>query len=115
MKRVKLAAAGLTALAGLLAAESSVAQFERSRRSVPGNSQTRIYSYWNCRTGIIQAVNGEAEKGRITTRESTQNRCGNRTQPVIEVIYTPPANFRGEDDVYIHSGGGQKRIYLTVR
>jgi hypothetical protein len=115
MRPVRLAAAGVAALAGLLAAESSVAQFERSRRSVAADRETLIYSYWNCQTGIISAVNGQAEKGRVTTRQSTQRRCGNRTQPVIEVIYTPAANFRGDDDVYIHSGSGQKRLYLTVK
>lgn len=115
MKQLSLATAGMAALAFLTSAESSQAQFERSRRSVPANSQTQIYNFWNCRTDIIQSVTGQAERGRITTRETTQRRCGNRTQRVVQVMYTPPVGYKGPDDVYVYSGSGQTRIYLNVK
>ncbi|CAN7711854.1 hypothetical protein [Bosea sp. LjRoot237] len=115
MKRLNLATAGIVAFTLLMAMESSLAQYERSRRSVPANTETQIYNFWNCRNDVIQAVNGEAERGRITTRETTQHRCGNRTQRVLQVIYMPPAGYKGPDDVYLYSGSSQSRIYLNIK
>ena len=115
MKQLGLTTAGMAALALLMSAESSLAQFERSRRSVQADNPAQIYNFWNCRNDIIQSVSGQAERGRISTRETTQHRCGNRTQRVVQVIYTPPMGYRGPDDVYLYVDGSQTRIYLNVR
>jgi hypothetical protein len=115
MKRLSLMAAGMAASILLISSESSLAQFERSRRTVPANNQSKIYFFWNCRNDIIQSVSGQAERGQITTQQTTQRRCGNRTQRVIEVVYTPPSGYKGPDDVYIYSGSGQMRVYLDVK
>lgn len=115
MTGLNFATALIVAFAFILTASPSLSQFERARRSVPANSQTHIQSFWDCRNDIIQSVSGQAERGSVTTREAKEHRCGNRTQRTVQAIYTPPAGYRGPDDVYIDYGGFQIRLYLDVK
>lgn len=107
--------AALAFLIMLAEMQSAQAQYERSRRAVAADQPTRVLSVWNCFRGAVSGVSGQADRGRVTTRPSTQNRCGNRTQPVVEIFYVPPPGFRGPDDIYIYSAGGQNRVYVNVR
>ncbi|TBW32915.1 hypothetical protein EYW49_21215 [Siculibacillus lacustris] len=66
---------------------------------------TLVGSLWNCRTMSYPAVDGQADHGKITRRETTQNRCGNPKQPTVEMYYTSDPSFKGTDGVVLYNGG----------
>lgn len=102
-------------LISICAGQAAQAQFVQSRRSVDAGKTSRVYTIFNCQTGIVQGASGTASHGSITTRDAKQNRCGNRTQSVMEVFYTPTSGYKGPDDVYIYWGGGRTTLHFNVK
>jgi hypothetical protein len=102
------AAAVLTLFdAGPAIAQSATAQ---------SGKPTRIWSFWNCTPEGGLSASGAATNGTITTRNATQNRCGNPRHPVVEMIYTSRPGFKGTDEAWLTGTRGQRQVVsVTVQ
>lgn len=109
MNRLFITAVTLAFVAPLTALAEGRVESARS------GAATRIYNVFSCGRGIVDAVNGTASHGTITTRTAKQKRCGRPDQDVTEVVYTSASGYYDPDEAFVYWSGGLTRVSVNVR
>lgn len=100
------------ALAALASANPAAAQervhYAQSGRPLP------IGAFFRCGPrSAPQAPSGTAYNGTITTRLTTEARCGNPHHPVVQMIYTSRPGFRGQDEIFLYGPPNERRRVIV--
>jgi hypothetical protein len=104
-----LVCVALTALASI---DPAAAQ-ERVHHAQSGRP-IAIGAFFNCGPRMApQAPSGTARNGTVTTRLTTEARCGNSNHPVIQVIYTSRPGFRGQDEIFLYGPPAERRRIIV--
>jgi hypothetical protein len=99
---------GLAGLALLVAHPAAAQSYATS-----AGKRVKVYVSFDCVKHRPRLVSYTANNGSLETVSSTADKCGNASEPVVELWYTPKAGFRGTDEVFI-TGGGRNRITVRV-
>lgn len=103
----------LALLGGVLLSAPAFAQDKTTQAGKP----VLIWSTWNCQKHIPPAISGTAKTGKVETKSAVENRCGSASEPVTQLWYTPPANFKGTEEVMVYGGAGGvgNKVRVTVK
>lgn len=93
------------------------AQAFAQQKTTQSGKPVLIWSTWNCTKHTPPAISGTVKNGKVETKSATESRCGNAAEPVTQLWYTPPANFKGTEDVQVYGGAGGRgnTVRVTVK
>lgn len=107
---------GLAAgLAGLTASPALAFDVTASPLTVKAGSTARLYGVFDCFHGGAPAASARVDHGKITTKQETINRCGNRKQPITALYYTPDPGYHGPDEAKIYRGSNYTLRRINVK
>jgi len=82
--------------------------------TVKTGTSTVVRRWWNCKGDLPAVSSAAASHGSMALQVSSGNHCGKPNQPVLQLVYTPPSGFKGQDDGFFYYTRWSYRLSITV-
>jgi hypothetical protein len=97
-----------------MAVAGRLGEIDAGQATVKSGTSSVVRRWWNCKDILPPISSANAGHGTMALHVGSGNHCGKPNQPVLELVYTPPPGFKGQDDGYFYFTRWTYRLSITV-